>query len=279
MKNAKGTGFGKLKNGSFRSILAASLVLACFSNSQGATLALGNWVSTDGETVTGADADDPSFSPVSGGGAGGGIYASFNSPLAWSSLSVGDNITLSGTYTVTGTASTTQAFRFGLWDSNGSSNNIGWSGYVVVSQNSSSSMVFERSGTSSDFSTTSGGTGSFIGSGVYGGTQIGNGQYSFQQVITKTATGLSMSISIVGINGTTYSMTSSLSDTSVTIDQLDRVGFVFASAYSADSVQFNDILVTTSVPEPSTWALLSVAGAAGILMYRRKCARRPEAWE
>jgi hypothetical protein len=261
-------------------ILAGCLGLACLPASQAAIITLGSWSSTDGETVTGANTDDPSFSPITGAGAGGGIYAPFNASLSWASLAVGDTLTLGGSFTVAGTATTAQAFRFGLWDSNGSASILGWSGYVVVSQNSSTSMIFERSTLTNDFSTTSAGTGNFIGTGTWGGQSIGNGDYSFQQIITKTASGLSMSVSVQGINGTTYSMTGSATDNSMpgTLDQFNRAGFVFSGAYSADSVQFTDITVTTTaaVPEPSAWTLL-VAGGAALLACRTQIRRKQAA--
>lgn len=229
---------------------------------------LSTWTAT--KTITNATTASPTLGDGSNGGASAIMYASFPTITL---TNVGDAITLNGSVTISGAvASTDQGIRFGLFDNNGSTTAINWRGYLGTNRASATNSIWERGGpqTTGDFlSTSNSGTSPvavLTSPATTVGSLPGSGAFTFSETITKTLTGVSISFSLSGPGG--YSWTASATDTTpnggVSVEY-DRVGLGFSGGYSADQAVYSNITV---VPEPSA-ALLGGLGTLALLRRRR----------
>lgn len=253
-----------------RTIKTNLLLSTCVILSPGAVSAatLSTWTATVGKTLLNATTASPTLGDNTNGGASAIMYASFPTITL---TNVGDNLTLSGSFTLTGgTTGQEQAIRFGLFDNNGSTTAMNWRGYLGTNRTAANNAnsIWERANqTSGDFlGTTSGGAFLAGSTGSSTGTPPASGTFTFSETITKTATGVSMSFSLTEAGG--FSWTASNTDTTpnggVSVEY-DRVGIGFSGTYSADQAVFSNITV---VPEPSA-ALFGGLGVLAILRRRR----------
>ena len=245
-------------------LLAASVILTTGAAS---AATLGTWTATAGKTLLNASTASPTLGDGTNNGASAILYASFPTITL---TNVGDYLTLSGSFTLAGgVAGVNQAFRFGLFDNNGSTDAMNWRGYLGVTS-PDANTIFERfTQTSGDFlSTNVASTTALTGTNNSGnGYAPASGAFTFSETITKTATGVSLSYSVTGPSG--YSWSGSNTDTTpnfgVTPIEYDRVGLGFSGGYTADQAVFSNITV---VPEPGA-ALLSGLGMLCLLRRRR----------
>lgn len=245
------------------------LLTSCVMLSCGAASAatLSTW--TASKTITNATTASPTLGDNTNGGASAIMYASFPTIIL---TNVGDTLTLSGSFTLTGgVTGQEQAIRFGLFDNNGSTTAMNWRGYLGTNRTAANnaSSIFERANqTSGDFlGTTSAGAFLTGTTGSSTGTPPASGTFTFSETITKTATGVSMSFSLTELGG--FSWTAANTDTTpnagVSPIEYDRVGIGFSGNYSADQAVFSNITV---VPEPAA-AVLGGLGMLALLRRRR----------
>lgn len=185
--------------------------------------------------------------------------------------SVGDSITLSGSATFTGAALTPgrNQFRWGLFDVNGSANDLGWLGYIAnQGGGTSGAQTFERSNPTS---------GTYI-SLITGATQVGSdatapgtginfstGTYDFLLTLERVATGVQIDSSIIRTSDSQQFGLYSFLDTTPQTYDFNRVGFLVGGNLDADQVQFTNIDV---IPEPGA-AFLGSLGLLALLRRRR----------
>lgn len=243
-------------------IVVSSFVFAL--QSQGQTL-ITNWTVLSG-TVSGAT----SANPVFGNGstvANTEIYTN----VGGYSLAVGDAITFSGTFTMTGNStSAADQLRIGMLYSNGSSNNIGLLGYWFGNADATTiGTLREKTSPASavDILSTSGTSApGFASTGV---AFTSTGSYTFSISYLRTASN-ALSISWLLSNGGTYVLTKSISDTTVVSGfTFDTVGILTGGGVNATQISFSNLAITY-VPEPSTWALVGIAGLPFLVLAVRK---------
>ncbi len=94
---------------------------------------------------------------------------------------------------------------------------------------------------------------------------LGNMPLNTWRTLKVESTGIAgqYSFSLTNVGGTTTYASSLLSDSSLAISGQ-------AGLYFSDSFVWADNLSITTVPEPSTWALIGIAGAFGFFLRKRK---------
>jgi len=251
------------------SLLAAAVPFSLAASAQGALVT--GW--TDANTAGVAFADEGTASPTFGTGAEGSAdtawpYASF--PTI-SLSSIGNAITLSGSATFTGisgASSLREMLRMGLFNENGSSDTTGWLGYWLGNgDGASGGRLYERIDPNSGVFPS--GTGaSPIATATAPGVPFESGAastYNFSLMLTRVADGMQIDSSIVRTSDSQEMAAISVLDTTVSVTDFNRVGFLFGGNLDVDQVRFNNITV---VPEPSA-ALLGGLGLLALLRRRR----------
>jgi len=190
-------------------------------------------------------------------------------------------------------------FRFALFDSNGQTKltddnyalagvdgqTDNWRGYWYGVRNGtgtgSGGSIREReaamaAGEDNPFTNSTGSPG--VSRGTVGGSAVIlassiNGDntgptYTGTMTITKTATGNDLTGSFSGTNSANANTFAVSDNTSPFPSTFDVVGFLNGNALNADQVIFQDITVTTNVPEPTVLGLAALT-AAGFAMRRR----------
>jgi len=241
-----------------------------------------SWTKTTGGTViTGLN----TASPVFGDGtaeSGDGYQINATLPSTYTLGTVGDSLVFSGSVTMDlGAAGAgSDQFRFGIFDTNDSTNNNGWLGYFASNSGTGGNpegRLWERK----EVTTTAYFNGDQILSvdqrqqiaGSPSNTFV-SGTYDFSLALTRTADGLSVAWSIVGTGGTNYTISGTYADASALTYDFDRVGFMTGGGLNADQVTFSnvDLTYTSAIPEPASAAVLlaSVAGLVTLSSRRRR---------
>jgi len=264
----------KIKSTHLVPVISAAVLAA--TNVQGALVT--GWSEVNGVP----SADFGTASPTLGDGNEGSadtarLYASFDSI---SLATVGSTITLSGSATFTGiskpdgTNVLRDMFRLGLFNANGSTDDTEWLGYWSANGDGGvGGRTYERDvpqNTGDTFASTGGasllatGTAPGAGNPFDGGTGIDT--YNFSMTLERVATGMQIDTSIIRTSDSLeFGGLSNFVDTSVSVSDFNRVGFLLGGNLNVDTVQFNNITV---VPEPSA-ALLGGLGLLALLRRRR----------
>ncbi len=186
--------------------------------------------------------------------------------------SEGSSITLSGSATFTGIsgASTLRdMFRIGLYDVNGSANDTGWLGYFATNGDAAQGgRIYERiNPNTASFSSSTGAT-TLVADATAPGVNFESGAastYNFSLILTRVGTGMQIDTSIIRASDSVQMGAGSFLDTTRSVSDFNRVGFLLGGNLDVDTVQFNNITV---VPEPSA-ALLGGLGLLALLRRRR----------
>lgn len=217
-------------------------------------------------------------SPVFGTGvAGSGNGFQINAAIPTYTLSVGDSLTFSGSanFSLNAGANSDQ-FRFGIFDTHGSTNTNGWLGYFATNSGSGGNpngRLWERTNgnTTAYFNNTQTPTIAAEELQFRNGGAFVAGTYDFSLAVTRTETGLSIVWSLVGTGDTTYSLGGTHNDTTAQTFSFNRVGLMTGGNMNADQVTFSNLDVTYSaIPEPAS----AVAGLAIVAGFFTLTARR-----
>lgn len=263
-----------LRSVSFRAALLGAFLLPAVAHAAPVT----TWAQSTGSNATALNTAGPVLgSGAAGSGSGQQIYAT--APATYTLAAVGDSIVFSGAvvFDLSAAAGADQ-FRFGLYDSNGQSGTTGWLGYFATNSGSGANpngRLWERdAGNTSGYG--SNGTGSATQRAAIGGVPSNTfaaGSYAFSLSATRTETGLALAWRITGTN-LTYSISGTYADATSLTYSFDRVGIFTGGGLNANQVTFSNADLTftaaSSVPEPSSFALLAGAACAAFVANRRR---------
>ncbi|MDR1282138.1 MAG: PEP-CTERM sorting domain-containing protein [Opitutaceae bacterium] len=246
------------------------------------------WTKTTGNaTISGLDTANPVFGDSTASSANGyQIYATL--PATLTLAAVGDTLTFSGSASITidetkegaaGNAGSDQ-FRFGLFDTHGSSNNNGWLGYFATNSGTGGNpngRLWERleSNTAAYFNNAEASATALQSLAGSPATTFGTGTYTFSLTLERTSAGLSITWAITGTGTTSYTIGGTYNDTTPLTWTFDRVGLMSGGGLNASLASFTGIDATftaaAAVPEPSTSAALAALAALGaVLLIRRR---------
>lgn len=296
------------KNRRTKWIAASALAITCSAaaTSFGDVLTLGTWAegfsnTNAGEAVSGSGSSGLLFVGTS---AGESIDIPITTP---ETLAVGSSITLSGTVGWNSASPPSgignEQFRFGMFNTNSSANDLGWAGYLSEAPNAATSGLnaglnptfstagdgWENSGAHYTLPGSLSGTVTNAGAGTY---NSGSGTYTptYNFTITATYIGTNNWSVVTNMNSsdgnyawqdastdTTSGSTSSSGNTT-----FNEIGFFFGSgtgipsggstpqtpAPGASDVQFSNVSVVAAVPEPASIGLVGIT--LGLLFPRRR---------
>ncbi len=196
------------------------------------------------------------------------LFASFSTI---SLNTVGSTITLSGSATFTGISGTSglrDAFRMGLYNVNGSADDLGWLGYIATNGDTTNGgRIFEHvDPNTTGFASITGGSTLLTDSAPAPGAPFESGvasTYNLSMMLTRVANGMQIDTSIIRTSDSLQMGAGSFTDTSISVTEFNRVGFLLAGVLDVDLVQFNNITV---IPEPS----VVVLGGLGVLCLLRR---------
>ncbi|MFH1497134.1 MAG: PEP-CTERM sorting domain-containing protein [Verrucomicrobiota bacterium] len=245
-----------------------------------------SWTKTaGGTTIAGLNSASPIFGDGTAG-SGNGYQINAALPSVYTLATVGDSLAFSGSVTLDlGAAGAgSDQFRFGLFDTNGSGDVNGWLGYFATNSGSGGNpngRLWERKIDNTAAYFNNGVTGADerqFSAGVPASTSTTStflsGTYDFSLALTRTADGLSVAWSIIGTDGTNYTISGVYADATALTYDFDRVGFMTGGGLNADQVTFSnvDLTYTSAIPEPASTAVLlaSVAGLATLSSRRRR---------
>lgn len=235
-----------------------------------------SWTQFSGSVSSGLGTSSPVLgNGTTDSGDSQSIYSIAASPYTLGTT--GDSLTFSGAVTFTNLA-TPQAdqFKFGLYNTNGQSGATGWLGYMASNSGTSGGPTYSRL-----WERDNPNTGSF-GSGT-GATTIANvtatpsntafatGSYTFSLTLTRVATGLDITWTLIGTN-VTYSVSKTFTDTTPQTYTFNSVGLFTGGGLNSDQVSFSnlDLTFTSAVPEPASWAVITACFALGAVVLRRR---------
>ena len=189
----------------------------------------------------------------------------------------GDMILMEGSASFDGVSSGNAAneFRFGLFDSNGSTGTGGWLGYSVGdSDRNRPGSLWERNDGSAAGYFSSAGTSELTTERAAGNGDFLSGTYSFSLQLTRLATD-TLLITFSLTSGSGYSMSGTYTDTTAQTFSYDRVGFAAGNSLNADQVTLSGVTVNyvsylSPVPEPGVGLLVGMGALAlGLRRQRR----------
>lgn len=238
-----------------------------------------NWIQNNGTAASELDTNHP----IIGTGVSDSVknQQMYAVTQAYTLSDVGDSLTLSGNANFQGvTGADSNQLRFGIYDSNGSSNANGWLGYFAGNGGSGgnpNSFLWKRQdGSNTSFG---GGAGADVAEELTGWPitrVLSDGDYSFSMVLTKTEEGMNVVWAITGLTGgSDYVLSGSYNDLSPNAITFDRVGIFTGSLLNAAQLSFSDFDLTFSpaIPEPSTTAAVLGFVVVGALLLRRRAKR------
>ncbi|EIP99209.1 hypothetical protein OpiT1DRAFT_03720 [Opitutaceae bacterium TAV1] len=252
------------------SIFASLLLLPLATALHAAPLA--SWTVVSGSIVDG-DTDHPSF-----GAGSSAIKAEFDTPV---SLAIGDTLTLSGqvTFVFSGNGAD-GGFRWGLFNSNASNNDNGWSGYITGNKYGSTGTVpfYEKDAGSGGWNSTSTEgysqvpAGDITDGGGRSNYALSSGTYALTFSLERQSNGILVNWSLKKTEGN-YSLVGSWLDTTPVVTSINRIVFQTTSGFGQTSATFSnlDLTKTSNVPEPGAVAFLTGVGAllvVGVLRVR-----------
>ncbi|AHF94513.1 hypothetical protein OPIT5_18465 [Opitutaceae bacterium TAV5] len=254
-----------------RLLVSTALLLSLVSFARAAALDSWSGANTDSDT------DHPAVTS-------GSKSLSATLPAGSTLDAIGDTLTFSGqvTFTFAGTPNTGSGnFRWGLFNSNDSTNNNGWLGYMVGNRPDNSTYLYEKNtGTGSWNATSSDGWTRILTSitgGNSGGVEIAAGSYNLMLSLKREADGLLVNWSLIGTGGvSSYSLIGSWLDTSPVTLAYDRIGISITSNFGQSSATFADLSMvkTSAIPEPSAtvlFATLCILLATVVMKRIRHC--------
>jgi len=186
---------------------------------------------------------------------------------------------MTGTADMLGIASGNLAFRFGLFNVNGSGTANGWLGYFVGNAATSAGVLDVRTSGNAALFTSTTGTSQLASVASSGPTSLTTADstvtYSFSFTIERTSTStLLISSSLFRPSDSAqFAGFSNISDSAPLVFSFDRVGFQGTATLAADQIQLHniDVTFTTAVPEPATYALIvSALCFLGAVARRRR---------
>jgi MYXO-CTERM domain-containing protein len=159
-------------------------------------------------------------------------------------------------------------FRIGLYNVNGSADDLGWLGYIATNGDATlGGRIFERPDpNTTSFTSTTGLTA--LATATAPGVNFESGAastYNFSLMLTRVATGIQIDSSIIRTSDSVQMGGGSFLDTTLSVTDFNRAGFLLGGNLDVDTVQFTNITV---VPEPSA-ALLGGLGLLALLRRRR----------
>lgn len=214
-----------------------------------------------------------SASPVWGDGTtDNAANTCIGAPFNTVSLGIGDSVVLSGIMTTLGTVSANNVteFRWGMFDVNGSGDNIGWLGYLAESAaTSGNTVVAERDAGNPGAWMSNVGSVANQPQGPIG-VAFADGTYNFSLAYNRVGAA-SLRVTAALVNPSTgYAINFDFTDTTPATFNVNRVGFLAGSILKADQILLNNVDVTyNAVPEPATTGLL-IAGGLLILGMRKR---------
>jgi hypothetical protein len=268
--------------------LRLTIVLCCsgaFAAAERASAApVTGWTIVDSTTggattksLTGAATD----SPVVGTGADGSAsQIALYAPISGSadtaadiSLVNGQTVTLTGSATLVGSASSMEQFRFGLfYEGSPPVDAKGWLGYIANnSANAGGGALRAKRASYFDFhnllfaATSAAGSSFNLQTSVDGGS-FSAGTYDFSMAITRT--GSSLVIDAALTRGTAFAQIWDnvlVTDPDYLTFNFNRVGFLSGNSSSADQITFSGVDVTTTITPSLTLEILASGPEAGAM--------------
>jgi len=223
------------------------------------------------KSLTGANTDAPVIGTgVDGSATQVALYAPISGPADTSpdiNLINGQTVTLTGSATLVGVASSMEQIRFGLfYEGSTPVNAKGWLGYIANnSAGGSGGALRAKRASYADFdnllfaATSASGSSINLQSSIDGGT-FASGTYDFAMSITRTGNALEIDASLT--RGATFTQTWEnvlVTDPDVLTYHFNRVGFLSGNSSSADQILFSDVDVSTSMVNTNTLTLQVLA--------------------
>ena len=254
------------------------ITLALFTGAVACAAPVTGWTLVDATTggsttksLTGASTN----SPVVGTGAESSatqvaLYAPISGPADTApdiSLVNGQTVTLTGSATLEGSASSMEQFRFGLfYEGSAPVNAKGWLGYIANNSACGSGGALRAKRASYfDFdnllfaATSASGSSTTLQSSMDGGS-FSAGTYDFSMSITRTGNALEIDASLTrGIAFAQVWQNVLVTDPDILTYDFNRVGFLSGNSSSADRITFSNLDVTTSVANTNTLTLQVLA--------------------
>lgn len=146
-----------------------------------------------------------------------------------------------------GSGATDGGFRWGLFDSNGSGDERGWSGYFVGSKRGGNPNLHKKTEGGAWYSTTASNSGyEFVRSpdvtGGLSGRPLNSGEYDFEISLQREAEGVRVSWRLTSA-GNSYKLEGSWIDSSPDTHTFDRVGVQTTSDFGKTSASFSNLKV------------------------------------
>jgi hypothetical protein len=172
----------------------------------------------------------------------------------------GDKITFTGTVLLQGTVNSIASsgtprtqFRFGLFQDNGSADNLGWLGYLMTNTHGTGTpngtLSRKNTGNTSTYLSTTGSTA--LGASGGNGTVFNDDTFTLSLSIERAVGGLlSLDGSITGTTTTNFSevLHGGESAAGVVTYTFDRLGFLMGANLDTDRAEFSDLAVTATGP-------------------------------
>lgn len=257
-------------------LAAGSLLLAGAVNAE--QINFENWT-----VVSGSYIDGGSSAPGFADEAVGSLYAVFD-PVT---LQVGEGLSFTGNVAFAGiptsTAISANNFKWGLFDSNGSTNENNWRGWITGSPGNNANNTGTTNGRTYQKLAASGGNfyaGGSLASRVdnqSAGAPLTTGTYSLTFTLLRVEAGLQVSWSMIG-QSSDFNFSGSYLAPNASVESwtFDRIGLSAQSGGfrgKSTGMQYSDLKLefTPAIPEPaSTAVLVGAIAIAGALLYRRR---------